>query len=139
MAQVVETVEIQAPADEVWALVGDPGRIGEWVPALAASTLQNDRRACTTEEGADIVERILEHSDVERYYVYEITSSPLPLTRYRSQLAVHGHDGHSHVVWEADFEAENAAVEPELAGTFERIYRDGLATLRGRFEAAIQA
>jgi len=139
MPEVLESTEIQAPADVVWEIVGDPARIREWVPALSASTLEADRRACTMEDGAEIVERILEHSDEHRYYVYEITSSPLPLRWFRSQLSVHGHDGHAHVLWQAQFEAESADLEPELAGAFERIYREGLATLRARFEAAAAA
>jgi len=139
MPEIHETVEIQAPADEVWSLAGDPGRIGEWVPALAASVLEDDRRVCATADGADIVERVLERSDEQRYYVYEITSSPFPLRWFRSQLSVHGHDGHSHVSWLARFEAESPELEPDLAGAFERIYRDGLTALQGRFESGPDA
>ncbi len=139
MAQILEGVEIHAPAEEVWALAGDPGRIGEWVPALAGSTVQDDYRACTTQEGAKIVERILDHSDEGHYYVYEIASSPLPLRSYRSWLAVDGHGDHSHVTWGAEFEAESADLEPELAARFSGIYREGLETLRHRVEVAAAA
>lgn len=139
MAQVLETVEINAPPEEVWAVVGDPGRIGEWVPALADSTLESDYRSCTMQDGAEIVERIVERSDEQRYYVYEITKSPLPLRSYSSQLAVHGHGEHSHVTWEAQFEAESADLEPDLVGAFERIYREGLITLRDHIEVATAA
>jgi mxaD protein len=139
MAQVLETVEINAPPDEVWAIVGDPGRIGEWVPALADSTLEDDYRSCTMQDGAEIVERIVERSDEERYYIYEIASSPLPLKSYRSWLAVQGHGDHSHVVWEAQFQAESADQEPDLVAAFERIYREGLITLRDHIEVAAAA
>ncbi len=139
MAQILEGVEIHAPAEQVWALVGDPGRIGEWVPALAGSTLHDDYRACTTQEGAKIVERILDHSDEEHYYIYEIASSPLPLRLYRSWLSVQGHGDHSHVSWEAEFEAESPDLEPEPAGKFGEIYREGLAALRDRLEVAAAA
>jgi len=139
MAQILETVEIHAPAEQVWALVGDPGRIGEWVPALAGSTLHDDYRACATQEGAKIVERILDHSDEEHYYIYEIASSPLPLRLYRSWLLVQGHGDHSHVSWEAEFEAESPDLEPELTAKFSEIYREGLETLRHRVEVAAAA
>lgn len=33
MAEVHESVEIDAPAEEVWALVMDPARLGDWVTA----------------------------------------------------------------------------------------------------------
>lgn len=136
MGQVRETIEIDASPEDVWALAGDPGRIGDWVPALAGSTLESEYRSCTTQEGAEIVERVLEHSDEGRYYVYEIAESQLPLRSYRSRLAVHGHGDHSHVNWEAEFEAESPDVEPELAQEFGQIYRDGLASLRERLEVA---
>lgn len=139
MAQVLETVEINAPPEEVWAVVGNPGRIGDWVPALADSTLENGYRSCTMQDGAEIVERIVERSDEQRYYVYEITKSPLPLRSYSSRLAVHGHGDHSHVTWEAQFEAESADLEPDLIGAFERIYREGLITLRDHVEFAAAA
>ncbi len=134
MTQVRETIEIHASPEDVWALAGDPGRIGEWVPALAGSTMENGYRACTTRDGAEIVERVLEHSEEEHYYIYEITNSPLPLRSYRSRLAVHGHADHSHVTWEAEFDAESPDLEPELATRFGQIYREGLATLRERLE-----
>jgi hypothetical protein len=135
MGQVRETIEISASPEDVWALAGDPGRIGDWVPSLAESRLEDDHRACTTQEGGEIAERILERSDEGRYYVYEITDSPLPLRSYRSRLAVHGHGDHSHVNWEAEFEAESPDLEPDLAGNFSQIYREGLATLRDRLES----
>lgn len=136
MTQVHETIEIHASPDDVWALAGDPGRIGEWVPALAGSTIENGYRACTTQDGAEIVERVLEHSDEGHYYIYEITNSPLPLRSYRSRLAVDGHGDHSHVSWEAEFDAASPDLAPELATSFSQIYRDGLATLRERLEVA---
>lgn len=139
MAEVHQTIEIHAPADEVWALVGDPTRIGEWVPALASSSSESDTRSCTTTDGAEIVERILDRSDEKRHHIYEITSSPLPLKHYRSMIAVHGHDGHSHILWEAQFEGESPEVEPRLVEAFDRIYSEGLAALRDHFAAAVHS
>ena len=134
MGLVNETIEIRALPEDVWAVAGDPGRIGEWVPALAGSIPVDEGRACTLQDGAEILERVLEHSDDGRYYVSEITSSPLPLRSHTSRLSVHGHGNHSHVNWVAQFEAESPDLEPELVQQFGRIYREGLATLRERVE-----
>jgi len=134
MALVNETIEIRALPDDVWAVAGDPGRIGEWVPALAGSTSVDEGRACTLQDGAEILERVLEHSDEGRYYVSEITSSPLPLRSHTSRLSVHGHGDHSHVNWVAEFEAESPQLEPELVQEFAHMYREGLTTLRNRLE-----
>jgi len=134
MAEIRETIEIQASPARVWELAGDAGRIGEWVPALAGSKSEEDGRRCTTHDGAEIVERVLEHSDEDRYYTYEITASPLPIRSYVSRIAVAGHDGHAHVDWVAEFEAESPEQEPQLAATFSQIYRDGLRSLREQLE-----
>jgi uncharacterized membrane protein len=139
MAHIHETIEIDAPADEVWDLAGDPARISEWVPALADSTVEGDRRSCTTGEGAAIEERILERSDDGRYYTYEILGGPLPLSSYRSRLSVAGHGDHSHVDWEANLEPNNPGQEVELTEVFGGIYRQGLESLRERFEGRAAA
>lgn len=136
---IVEEVTIDASPEEVWRVAGDPATIGKWVPALAGSTLTGAERHCTTGDGATISERILAHSDADRSYAYTIVDSPLPLRWYRSTLAVRGHGEHSHVRWEAEFEAVEETQEEELEQLFTGIYRDGLASLRERLEAAAVA
>ena len=139
MAHIHETIEIDAPADEVWALAGDPARISEWVPAIAESSVEGDRRSCVTGEGGSIKERILERSDDPRYYTYEVTEAPFPMSSYTSRLSVEGHGGHSHVDWEADVEPESPDQDGELGETFGGLYRQGLETLRERVEGSSAA
>lgn len=139
MATVEETVEIAASPEEVWSLAGEPGRIAEWVPALNASESDGSERACTLANGAELRERILAHSDAERYYAYEIAEGPMPVSSYRSQLSVEGHGDHSHVHWIAEFEPESAEQEAELVETFGGIYRNGLNSLRELVEARTAA
>ncbi|WP_181813575.1 SRPBCC family protein [Gaiella occulta] len=131
-----ESIAVHGTPEAVWAVAGDPGAIGEWVPALAESSYGDGERVCTTGDGAEIRERVLEHSDAEQSYTYEIVASPLPLRSYRSTLSVHGHGDHSHVTWEARFEALEEGQEPELEAMFSELYRDGLASLRERVEGA---
>ena len=134
MAQVHEEITIDAPPDEVWALAGDPGRISEWLPLIAESSAEGDQRLCTTQTGDRLVERILERSDEDRRYSYEVVDSPMPLRSYRSELGVEGHDGHTHVTWVAEFEPASAEAEEELRSTFAQVYREGLESLRDAVE-----
>lgn len=85
MANVRETVIIAAHPNEVWDIAGDPDRIADWVPAIAASAADGDERSCTLVDGAELVERILERSDAQRYYDYEIVDAPMPVRFYRSR------------------------------------------------------
>lgn len=130
MTDIREEMAIQARPDLVWELAGDPGRIAEWLPALDESSLEDDQRACTLESGGKLVERIVDRSDEERYYTYEIVESPLPLRNYRSRFEVRGHGDHSHVIWTAEFEPTGGVDEAELEAMFVRIYSEGLESLR---------
>ena len=135
MSRVIsESITVHGTPEAVWAIAGDPGAIGEWLPALSESTYSNGERVCLTGDGAEIRERIVEHSDKEQSYTYEIVTSPLPLRSYRSTLAVHGHDDHSHVTWEAQFAALEEGQEPELEAMFSGLYRAGLESLRDQVE-----
>jgi uncharacterized protein YndB with AHSA1/START domain len=135
MTRIEQTITIDAPPDEVWRVAGDPGAIADWVPALAGATYDGNERTCTTGEGGTIRERIVEHSDDERFYVYEVMEAPLPVSGYRSTFAVEGHGGHSHVVWSADFEVRDGAAEEDVAAALEQLYQQGLAGLRDQVEA----
>lgn len=130
MPRIEKTITIGLPPEEVWRLAGDPGSIGEWMPVLSGASYEGDERSCTTADGGSIVERVLEHSDEERFYTYEIVEAPLPVRGYRSTLSVDGHGDHSHVTWVADFEVTDPAAEAEITATFEEMYQQGLEGLR---------
>jgi uncharacterized protein YndB with AHSA1/START domain len=136
MTEINETITIDAPAEEVWAPAGDPGRIAEWLPFLETSSTEKGERMCTTKTGDRVVDRIVERSDEERYYEYEIVESPMPLRSYRSRLAIDGHGDHSHVAWTATFATEDPGAAEELEETFRGLYREGLEGLRDAVEAA---
>ena len=63
----------------------------------------------------------------------------MPLRSYRSRLTVHGHDGHAHLDWVAEFEPQQPGHEEQLAEAFAATYRSGLEELRGRFEVGLRA
>lgn len=136
---VEETVTIDAPPAAVWALAGDPARIGEWVPALAGASVEGDERTCTTTDGATVRERILTHDDQAQFYEYEIVDGPLPVRGYRSRLVVTGHGGHTHVTWAAEFLPAADSSEDEVVAMIKALYRQGLVGLRERVEATAAA
>ena len=134
MANVRETVTIAAHPNEVWEIAGDPGRIADWVPAIATSAADGDERSCTLVDGAELVERILGRSDAQRYYDYEIVDAPMPVRFYRSRLSVTERDGIAQVDWTAEFEPQRPADEDRLVEAFAATYRGGLEALRDQVE-----
>jgi hypothetical protein len=132
---VTETVVVAADPGAVWALAGDSGSIATWVPATDSSRLEGDvRHATFAGGGGDATERIVEHEDAARTYLYEYLAGPLALAEYRSRLSVRDHAHGAEVVWVADFAAASAEEEAGLAQAISGIYRDALTELKHRLE-----
>ena len=80
-------MDMAAPPDAVWALAGDPGRIGEWFAPVAACEMDGDVRTVTMGNGAVLVERV-ERDDPARAYSYSVLSGIPGLTSHRATLRV---------------------------------------------------
>lgn len=122
MAEVNVKQTVGAPAERVWQVVGNPGGIAEWVPALEKSTMESGtKRRCWLEGGGELEEEIVSRDDAARRYSYTITAGPLPVSNYRGTLAVADNgDGTSTVTWHTTFDTEGdpAEVQGMLEGTF---------------------
>ena len=136
MVRIRQTIEIAAPADEVWRLVGRPERIAEFHPHVVAARLDGARRTCRLADGTEVVERIVDHSVVHRFYTYELVESLASLRHYRACLGVRGHGDHSHVDWDAEVEPARPEDAQALAGGLDDAFADGLERLRADLELA---
>jgi uncharacterized protein YndB with AHSA1/START domain len=67
-------VLVRRPADEVWALVGDPTRLPEWFPGIDACTVDGSTRVITLGSGLPMPEEILVVDPVQRRFQYRITA-----------------------------------------------------------------
>ena len=123
-------MDVAAPPDEVWALVGDPGRIGEWFAPVTACEMDGDRRTVTMGNGAVLVERV--EQDDARAYSYSVLSGIPGLTSHRATLRVVEAPGGSRVLWRqtATSEAEGYDAESRLGG----VMTAGLERLRDVLE-----
>ncbi len=72
MASVRFERRIGAPADRVWALVGDPARIVEWFPGVLEARVEGDRRTLRLATGVEMVERILANDSRTRHFAYRL-------------------------------------------------------------------
>jgi hypothetical protein len=121
-------VRIARPAHEVWAEIGDPARLHEWFPGIAATAVDGDTRVVTTDGGLPIPEQIVTDDPLQRRFQYRITA---PMCReHLSTLDVLDlADGTCVVVYAAD--AEPATLALVIAGAA----GNALEQLRDRLEA----
>jgi carbon monoxide dehydrogenase subunit G len=125
-------MDVAAPADEVWALVGDPGRIDEWFAPVTACEMDGDRRTVTMGSGAVLVERV-GRDDAARSYSYSVLSGIPGLTSHQATLRVVEAPAGSRVLWRqvATSETEGYDIESRLGG----VMTAGLERLRDILES----
>lgn len=143
--RIKETIEINAPADVVWAKAGNFGDMGSWHPAVAKTEITggtnneaNATRVLTLQDGGKINEVLLSRDAESMTLKYEITESVLPVREYGATLKVESAGaGKSIVTWRSMFKRKDPS-NPAAAGqddqtakdTITSIFRTGLANLK---------
>jgi hypothetical protein len=126
------TVDVAAPPDAVWQVVGDPCGVTRWYAAYERCTLEGDTRTLERADGAVLVERLLERDEARRRYAYTVVSG-VPLTSHLASFEVQRHGDGSRVVWTTEGEPEDpgADLEARLASR----QREALESLRELIES----
>jgi hypothetical protein len=147
--KVTETVEIEAPAAQVWAVIGNFADMS-WHPAVAGTEAKGGNaidatRLLTLEGGGTIDEVLYKYDAAGMTYSYRINKvevTVLPVTNYSSHLTVKPLDGsRSQVEWRGAFyrgypnndpppELNDAAAVKAVAA----VYRAGLDHLKKTLE-----
>lgn len=155
--KVSESVEINAPAAKVWAVVGNFQDMS-WVPAVAktegkgdnkpaTSAASNDgaTRTLTLKNGGVIQEMLDDYDAKEMTYSYEITKvdvKVLPVNDYSSHITVTADgDNKSTLEWHGAFYRGfmNNDPPPELSDeaskkAVEDLYKSTLAAVKAKIE-----
>lgn len=147
--KVTETVEINAPPEKVWKVIGNFQDMS-WHPAVAKLEGQggndvNATRTLTLKSGGTIAEKLDAYDAAKMLYKYEITDvdvKVLPVKNYSSSLSVKGDGGKSTVEWKGAFYRGfmNNEPPPELneeaaIKAVTGVYRSGLDALKQKLEA----
>lgn len=112
-----ETIEINAPADKVWAKIGNFGDMS-WHPAIAKTEITGGKatevgatRVLTIKDNGGNVNEVLTAIDAAGMTMkYEITESVLPVRDYGATLKVEAAgEGKSLVTWRAMFKRKDPA------------------------------
>jgi hypothetical protein len=107
--KVVERIEINAPAEKVWALVGDYAGWHKWHPAIEASTADKGNELGSLRhlsiKGGKYLDEMLEGYDSGGMSLkYRIKAGDaLPVTNYSSTILVIGDGAKCAVEWRGAF------------------------------------
>lgn len=135
MPRFEKTLQVSAPADRAWAVIGDLMLMGELAGATEVK-VEGMTRVCTFPDGAVQHERISDSSPDQRSYRYAIEDGPLPVKNNQGSFAVKAPGTDSVIVWEAEFEPIDPSQEQEMSEMREGAMEQVLAGVKERIEAA---
>lgn len=146
--KVVETIEINAPADKVWDVIGNFHDMG-WHPAFTKTEGEGGNAAGADRilhlaSGDTIKEKLTTYNADTKMYKYEITEvdvKVVPVSNYSSSIQVSGDGDKSTVQWKGAFyrgfvnndpppELNDEAAVKAITG----VYQSGLAALKKKIE-----
>jgi hypothetical protein len=87
MVSIREHVWLNAPADVVWRMVGDPTAIQEWAPSVLSSSMQGWLRTLVLKRGGTVVEEIITLDQTMRRIQYSVRDG-LPVEDHRGTVDV---------------------------------------------------
>jgi len=130
---VADLVELAAPPDDVWSVIGQFNL--QWHPAVAQARLIGEGlgqlRRLETRDGREIVERLAEVDNAKRFYRYTLVSG-VPASHYVGVIDVKPRASGSVAEWRVDFLANN---QPDIVvrTMVLRLVETGLGSLQTRF------
>ena len=131
--QVKRSLELSAPAAEVWHLIGDFCDIDDWHPDVSACALKvvdgSLVRVVTTNAGDEIVQkRIAEEPGLS--YTYKTVSSTLPVEGFTGTLSIEPF-GKPLIMWSGRFSSDDPAMEQVIVDEIEA----GMSAIEGILSA----
>ncbi len=150
--KVTETIDINAPATAVWAIIKDFGNAHAWLPMVESTESEGDNepgatRVLTLGPGIKVYETLKKYKADKMSYSYRIPNSThdvgiLPVNNYSSTITVKANGDTSTVTWKGAFyrgypnndppaELNDEAAVAAVTG----LYKAGLAHLKKIAEA----
>ncbi|MDP4024746.1 SRPBCC family protein [Methylobacterium sp. NEAU 140] len=130
--EVTSAVDIAAPPAKVWQTIGDFCGIGTWHPAVEKCTPSEQDgkkiRTLSLKGGGTLKEEQLSRDDKVMSYTYTILEGPLPVSDYKSTLAVAPEGSGSKVTWSGTFAAKGAP-DTVAKDAIQGIYDSGLKAI----------
>ena len=136
--KVLRSMVLDAPIADVWAAVRAFDAVVDWNPGVVAARMESGSptavgsvRRLDIADGTVFRETLLAHSDLERFYAYDIVEGPLPCRNYMSihRFIPITEGDRTLGIWQGEFDcAPDAEAElDEIVG--DRIYVAGMKGL----------
>lgn len=140
-----EKITINAPAEKVWAKVGDYGNLGAFHPAVAKTEILSGTnntkgavRLLTLGDGGTVNETLTSYDAAGMSYAYVINESVLPVSHYAAKIDVNAVSANvTEVVWNANFARKDPSDMPAkgaddaaATGTIQAVFKGGLDNLK---------
>lgn len=143
---VFRSMIIEAPIHRAWAMVRAFDHVSHWNPGVSAARMEGSGSASevgavrhlTITDGSVFRETLLAHSDLERFYTYDILESPLPVSNYISthRFIPITETNQTLGIWEGSFDCDRDR-EANLAGLVgDDIYIGGMRGLNQTLKGA---
>jgi uncharacterized protein YndB with AHSA1/START domain len=112
-------ISIDRPAEQVWAVVSDAGRISEWFPSILTSSADGQSRSCELQGGVPLEEEIVTDNPDLRRFQYRIVGGGVPVESHLGTIDVLAVDeGRTLVVYSTEITPDELAdtMGPALEG-----------------------
>lgn len=140
MIRIYRSSVIDAPINRVWGKIRDFNDLPGWHPAIADSRIEDDYpsdkvgciRNFNLQDGGNLREQLLAHSDIDHCTTYSILESPMPVENYVATIKVTEiTDGNrSFIEWSAEFDTDVEAEMRALIG--DGVFQGGFDALKQR-------
>ena len=121
------SIDVDAPPDAAWALVGDPTSVPRWYPKYAAAEVDGDPRVLRTAEGGELRRAAARPRRRRPPYSYSVLSGA-PVSSHRAGFAVTAEGGGSRITWWTDAEPSDPAAD--LQGRLTPTQTDALRRMK---------
>jgi uncharacterized protein YndB with AHSA1/START domain len=130
------TIDIAAPADATWGLVGDPTGVPRWFTKYEAAEVDGDTRVLRRADGGELVERLLQRDESRRFYAYGVIAGA-PVSSHQASFEVQEAPGGSRVIWRTT--AEGKDPEMDMEARLAPSQREGLERMKQLLEGTADA
>src|SRR5262245_9990532 len=125
MASIRKEIQVEASAEQVWAVIGDfpQGPVRMAPGFVTASQFEGDVRTVSFANGVVAKERLVDRDEAARRLVWTIFDGPMTHHNGSMQVLADG-SGRCRVVWRADL------LPNDLAGRIDAMMSAGIAVMQ---------